>query len=233
MYGRAISPHYHQVTAGPAVGWFYEELTKMASSGERSAEDDRIVRECLARVLASDPFQDRVDLPKQFLRFVVEETLAGRQDTIKEYSLGTTVFKKGAEFDPQTDNTVRRGAGRVRSKLDEYYNSEQGSLDPIRFVIARGGYVPQFVPWPPPEPREQSLPDGHIPPTWKLRPWLPSMAQFKTWSLPARASYIGLIIGLLSLFYFSFKMRLMIQGQAVRLRSAWVFAAIRGRPASS
>jgi adenylate cyclase len=50
----------------------------------------------------------------RFLRYIVEETLAGRADRIKAYSVGTVVFERDASFDAQSDPVVRIEAGRLR-----------------------------------------------------------------------------------------------------------------------
>lgn len=60
----------------------------------------------LARILASPAFESS-DRNRRFLRHVVEETLAGRADRIKAYSIATSVFGRGADFDPLQDSIVR------------------------------------------------------------------------------------------------------------------------------
>jgi adenylate cyclase len=79
-----------------------------------SADD---VRAQLERLLASPD----LDVParlRKFLRYIVEETLAGRADRIKAYSVGTEVFERDANFDAQSDPVVRIEAGRLRRALD-------------------------------------------------------------------------------------------------------------------
>src|SRR5262245_44954438 len=61
------------------------------------------------------------DRGRRFLRFVVEETVAGRGDRIKAYSIGTQVFERSDTFDPQYDPVVRIEAGRIRRALERYY----------------------------------------------------------------------------------------------------------------
>lgn len=102
------------------------------------------VREHLAQILASPTFASSVRHQK-FLTYVVEETLAGRSDRIKAYSIATCAFGRKEDFDPQTDSIVRIEAGRLRRQLEHYYYTE-GKLDAIRIVIPKGTYVPQFLP---------------------------------------------------------------------------------------
>ncbi|MGC4051412.1 MAG: hypothetical protein QM757_18800 [Paludibaculum sp.] len=82
---------------------------------------------------------------QRFLEFVVEETLAGRESQIGEYSIGVAVFDRGAEFEPMLDPIVRNDARRLRFKLLEYYRLEHDdSLGQVTIEIPKGGYVPAF-----------------------------------------------------------------------------------------
>jgi serine/threonine-protein kinase len=80
---------------------------------------------------------------RAFLRFVVEEALAGRQDQIKEYTIGRAVCGRTASFDPKADPIVRVDASRLRSRLETYYETE-GLDDEIRIELSKGSYVPTF-----------------------------------------------------------------------------------------
>jgi Tol biopolymer transport system component len=77
----------------------------------------------------------------RFLRYVVEQTIEGSSDRIKEYAIGVEVFDKGSDYDPQADSTVRTEATKLRVKLNRYYETE-GSADPIIITIPKGAYVP-------------------------------------------------------------------------------------------
>lgn len=100
------------------------------------------IRDALEHVLASPAFVNAGRLSR-LLRFVVERTLDGQGDGLKEYLLGVEVFDRPTEFDPRLDSIVRVEARRLRSKLAEYYDGE-GAGDAIRFRLAKGGYVPTF-----------------------------------------------------------------------------------------
>ena len=82
---------------------------------------------------------------RHFLEYVVEETLAGRADRIKAYSVATAVFGRGPDFNPDLDSIVRIEAGRLRRALDHYYLTVGGS-DGLRIAIPKGTYVPAFGP---------------------------------------------------------------------------------------
>jgi len=59
---------------------------------------------------------------------------------LKEYSLGIAVFDRDASYDPRTDPIVRVEAGRLRSRLNEYYNT-RGREDPIIIELPKGSYA--------------------------------------------------------------------------------------------
>jgi Tol biopolymer transport system component len=92
----------------------------------------------------------------RFLRFIVEETLDGRSDGIKEYAIALEVFQKNQNYDPQADSTVRTEASKLRSRLGRYYELE-GRDDAVIISIPKGAYVPVFevrqhdLPVPPPQ----------------------------------------------------------------------------------
>ncbi|MCC6860293.1 MAG: hypothetical protein IT158_17120 [Bryobacterales bacterium] len=79
----------------------------------------------------------------RFLRFVVEQALAGRGSELKEYLVGVEVFDRGEGYDPRVDPIVRVEARRLRSKLSAYYESE-GAADPVRIDLPTGRYCPRF-----------------------------------------------------------------------------------------
>jgi TolB-like protein len=96
----------------------------------------------LAKILESQAFANSERLSR-FLRFTVEQTLRGRGDQIKEYLLGLEVFDRKQTYDPRTDPIVRVEAGRLRSKLSQYYDTE-GRNDPLVIEYRKGSYVPAF-----------------------------------------------------------------------------------------
>jgi len=101
------------------------------------------VRSELERLLASRSLRDS-DLLKRFLRYIVEHTLAGEGDQLKEYRLGVDVFDRDDSFDPRLDPVVRMAARRLRTKLREHYeNAGRGSL--VRIEVPKGGYAAIFV----------------------------------------------------------------------------------------
>ena len=100
------------------------------------------IRAELERILASKGFTTAGRLSR-LLRYIVDKTIAGDADQLKEYSVGVEVFDRDSSYDTRLDSIVRVEAGRLRSRLDEYYNGE-GAGSSIRISLPRGGYVAQF-----------------------------------------------------------------------------------------
>ena len=94
------------------------------------------------RILASKVFSGS-KRQSAFLEYVVNVTLDGKLDRLKEFTLGIEVFDKDETFDPSIDSIVRVEATRLRSKLSEYYVGE-GQADSVRISIPKGHYVPAF-----------------------------------------------------------------------------------------
>ncbi len=100
------------------------------------------VRAELERILASRCFQ-QAGRASHFLRFVVEETLAGSGQRLKGYTIGVEVFGRPADFDAQSDALVRVEAGRLRRRLVEYYAGE-GAGSRLRIELPRGSYAVDY-----------------------------------------------------------------------------------------
>jgi TolB-like protein/Tfp pilus assembly protein PilF len=113
-----------------------------ALPGGCSPSDPDAVREQLARILRSGPFQQS-QRRQRFLRYLVDETLAGRGDRLKAYTIAVAVFDRPSTFDPVVDPVVRIEAGRLRDKLREYYDT-LGQTDPIRIELPKGSYAPHI-----------------------------------------------------------------------------------------
>src|SRR6478752_1342724 len=79
------------------------------------------------------------------LRVVVEETISGNADQLKEYTLGARALGRGDAFDPRIDPIVRAEASRLRNRLALYYGTE-GRDDPLVISLPKGSYVPVFEP---------------------------------------------------------------------------------------
>jgi hypothetical protein len=101
------------------------------------------VEHALRRVLASDPFVNAPALAA-FLNFIVRETLAGREDRIKAYTIAVGALDRPPDFDPNENPLVRVQARRLRAALDRYHLTD-GRDAPLRIELPIGSYVPLFV----------------------------------------------------------------------------------------
>ena len=81
-----------------------------------------VVTAALSRALASPVFV-QAQRQSRLLRYIVEESAAGRGGRLNQFSLGIDALDRGADFDPTTDSGVRVEVGRLRSKLREYYET--------------------------------------------------------------------------------------------------------------
>lgn len=96
------------------------------------------------------------------LRYVCEKYLEGKADEIKEYNIAVEAFGRPADFDKRRDSIVRVEAHRLRKRLQQYYDQEEGAGHELRVEIPSGTYVPAFVSntrveaavetWPAPQP---------------------------------------------------------------------------------
>lgn len=97
------------------------------------------VNQCIAKILSS-PLFAKAERQHRFLSYIMAETLEGRAEKLKGYTIGVEVFDRESSFDPAIDAIVRVEAARLRTKLREYYDGE-GRTDPVRFELPKGRYA--------------------------------------------------------------------------------------------
>jgi hypothetical protein len=102
---------------------------------------DAVMRE-LAEILSSPHFSSSKRYPA-LLQYIVENTLVGKSDLLKERTLGMEVFGRSPTYDTINDTVVRFTASEVRRRLLAYY-SESGRDSSIRISLPSGSYVPEF-----------------------------------------------------------------------------------------
>src|ERR1700722_12258267 len=112
----------------------------MESTRSNSAEE---IRAELERVLASAPFANS-NRSQRFLQYVVESSLNNQDESLKEFAIAVDVFERSDSYDPSVDATVRVEAGRLRSRLRDYY-ADEGRTDPIVIDVPKGGYRATFT----------------------------------------------------------------------------------------
>lgn len=114
---------------------------RVEPQGAPAPPADDIQRE-LQAVLDSPHF-DASPRSRAFLRFIVEETLGGRQAGLTQLAIATRVFGRRGDFDPTIDPVVRIQAGRLRRSLERFYLMA-GPREGLRLELPRGTYVPVF-----------------------------------------------------------------------------------------
>ena len=116
--------------------------TREAWQPQTKQDHESILRE-LDEVLASTHFCNSKRYPT-LLRYIVENTLAGKLELLKERTLGVEVFDRPPTYDTNTDTVVRYTAGEVRKRLLLYY-SERENNSGIRISLPAGSYVAEFL----------------------------------------------------------------------------------------
>jgi hypothetical protein len=99
------------------------------------------IREALGDVLQSAPFRSTRQC-QSFLKYIVERTLAGENDLLRERVIGAEVFGRGPDYEPGADPVVRVRAAEVRKRLAQYYQDRADS--PVRIDIPSGSYRAVF-----------------------------------------------------------------------------------------
>jgi len=94
------------------------------------------------RLVASHALHGSESLCK-LLRYLAKHAVEHPGTPIKEFQIATEVFGRSSDFDPQLDSMVRVQAGRLRSKLADYYNSD-GLGDPVVVELPKGTYLLSF-----------------------------------------------------------------------------------------
>ena len=98
--------------------------------------------EQINRLVSSHALHGSESLCK-LLRYLAKHAVDHPGTPIKEFQIATEVFGRSPDFDPQLDSMVRVQAGRLRSKLTEYYGSD-GLEDPVVVELPKGTYVLSF-----------------------------------------------------------------------------------------
>ncbi len=144
-----LRPSEHRPSAPPASA----AILPLPSRSGRTPDDAdepggepsaAAVAAALARVVASPTFRQSAR-HRAFLRYVVEATVAGNEQGLKEVVIALDVFGRTIDgYDPRRDSIVRVEARRLRMKLARYY-AREGQGDPVEIRCVAGSYVPRFA----------------------------------------------------------------------------------------
>src|SRR6202161_4030889 len=108
----------------------------------KTEEEKDQVRRQMERLLATAHFRNSRRYPA-LLRFIVEETLEGRGEFLKERLLGVRVFERPADYDTAADPIVRVTVAEIRKRIAQYYHDEAHDAE-MRIELLPGRYTPEF-----------------------------------------------------------------------------------------
>src|SRR5215467_8490087 len=111
---------------------------------ELNGVDKELARKELEALMASRLF-DRAPNMGVLFRWVCTKALEGRAEEIKEYNIAVEAFGRPPDFDKRRDSIVRVEAHRLRKRLLQYYEQEDGAAHEVRIQIPPGQYAPVFV----------------------------------------------------------------------------------------
>ena len=112
------------------------------SAGSRDVPS-ALVQQTLTHILRSVPFRSSKQ-SQHLLQYIVDQTLAGHRDLLKERLIGVNVFGRRPDYDTNEDPVVRARAGEVRKRLAQFYLGEGGQSQ-IRIEINPGSYHATFT----------------------------------------------------------------------------------------
>ena len=101
-----------------------------------------IVYQQVSRIIVSRTFK-KCNRLRCLLEFIVDATVKGETNSLKEWVIGTDVYNRGSDFDPRLDPIVRTEIRRLRRKLGEYFETE-GRGDVVVIEVPKGSYIPCF-----------------------------------------------------------------------------------------
>lgn len=115
------------------------------------------IHESMEEILRSVPFRTSRQCQDLF-RFIVEHSLAGAEESLRERLIGVEVFGRTPDYDTAEDPVVRVRAADVRKRLAQYYQSQKVEPGSWKIDIPTGSYKAQF------HPPEAVVPQGPAPP---------------------------------------------------------------------
>jgi hypothetical protein len=110
----------------------------------KTEEEKNQVRRQMERLLETTHFRNSRRYPAVF-RFIVEETLEGRGEFLKERLLGIRVFNRAPDYDTAEDPIARVTIAEIRKRIAQYYH-EEAHEDEMRIELMPGRYEPEFFP---------------------------------------------------------------------------------------
>ena len=118
-------------------------MSSATSPRETFSNEEKLAVEAQVERLLATPFFNHSKRFPSFLRYVVEQTLAGNSENLKERMLGIEIFGKSVDYDTANDPIVRVTAAEIRKRIAQYYQ-QPGHQSELRLSLPPGSYIPQF-----------------------------------------------------------------------------------------
>src|SRR3546814_18027630 len=123
--------------------------------GEEAANNSFKFASELERVFSSTEFS-RSPVMRRLLRFLIDQTLAGKGEQLKAYSVAVDGLGRAPDFHAKSDSYPRVQVGRLRRLLAGYYE-RYGLVNGQGLFIPNGAYLRFLLPIspttdPPPPP---------------------------------------------------------------------------------
>jgi hypothetical protein len=115
------------------------EIVKIAES----TQDTAALQHHLTEIIEGAAFKGS-HRSGQFLRYIVEQALAGQFDSLKERVIGMELFGRTPSYDTSEDAIVRVTASDVRKRLLQHYG-KYGASSRFRVSLPLGSYVPEIT----------------------------------------------------------------------------------------
>jgi len=142
------------------TGVSFESSDQKSGTHEASVSGP-LVQQTLSAIFQSAPFRASKQ-SQHLLQYIVDQTLAGHGEMLKERLIGVNVFGRRPDYDTNEDPIVRARAAEVRKRLAQFYLGEGGNC-PVRIEISPGSYLASLTEVPRRRPIEAPIAEPPIP----------------------------------------------------------------------
>lgn len=115
------------------------EIVRIAESKEETAA----LQQHLTEIIEGTVFKGS-HRSCQFLKYIVDQAIAGHFDSLKERVIGVELFDRSTSYDTSDDAIVRVTASDVRKRLLQHYG-KNGSTSEYRISLPSGSYIPEIT----------------------------------------------------------------------------------------
>lgn len=115
------------------------EFAKLASS----VEDLAALQKHVSEIIRGPAFKGS-HRSGQFLKYIIDQSIAGRFDLLKERLIGIELFGRSPSYDTGEDAIVRVTASDVRRRLLQHYGTNE-KPSAFRLSVPLGSYIPEIT----------------------------------------------------------------------------------------